>query len=63
MKCKLADKAFYMAKKMKILDDNDITMKEIIRSYGYENISPKAKIVLANLIIAVEEAIKGKENG
>ena len=63
MKCKLAEKAFYMAIKAKILDENDKRLAEAIRFYGYENLTPKAKIVLAQIIVETEKAIKEDKNG
>ena len=52
-----------MAIKAKILDENDKRFAEAIRLYGYENLTPKAKIVLAQIIVETEKAIKEDKNG
>ncbi len=52
-----------MAVKAKILSEEDKQLKEIIRFYGYENLTPKAKIVLAQIIVETEKAIKEDKNG
>lgn len=63
MKCKLADKVFYMAVKSGILNEEEKGLKETVRFYGYENITPKAKITLAQMIAEIEKGIKENKNG
>ena len=47
-----------MAVKEKILTENETKMKEVVRFYGYENLSVKAKFTLARIIFETELAIK-----
>ncbi len=63
MKCKLADKAFYMAIEKKILSKDDNELKELIRFYAYEKLDAREKFTLALMISEIEKAIKGNKNG
>ncbi len=63
MKCKLADKAFFMAVENNILTKEENAVKETIKNYAEAELSPKAKITLTYLILEIEKGIKEDKNG
>ncbi len=52
-----------MAMKANILTEDEILVREVVREYGYPNLTPKAKLTLVYLIVETEKTIKENENG
>jgi hypothetical protein len=63
MKCKLSDKIFYKGVKMKIVNEEQRVISDIVRFYAALEAPIKIKLLTAHIITEAEKVLEEENNG